>query len=590
MNQYEEFNEVNALVEKFDECENCYSLKKSRCRLSIIIPYYNTENMTDELLSVLVPQTDGRTEIIIVDDGSDMPYKVYEDFKNVKYIRQENKGVSSARNRGLWESRGEYIAFIDSDDLVTDDYIEQIFKAIESNPDTVYISWRSIDHRCGKIIESETDEFNPWNRCVWNRVFNRKWLNGLAFNEEKCVAEDDDFLLRLPKAKSKTYISKQIYIYRNSRDGSLSDRARKGEFASDGRAKPRIKTQVVIFCANTQKIGGVETWLYYWCKNMYKLYDIMVVFSENMDGRQIQRLSEIVQVMRLNNRHIECDTLINTRITDKIPEEIKAKKIIQMVHGCYSALFNCNIQPNRDKVVFVSQACADSYKNVGEYEVIHNFTYKERKNKCLFLITASRFTKEKGGDRMVKLANALRKAEIEFVWFVFSHQETKLTEGMVKLPETLNVKDYIAKCDYLVQLSDSEGFGYSIVEALEMGVPVITTPVDVLKELKFNDGQDGYIVPFDMEEPNVERFLNIPTDVSYRGDTNENIRKQWKKLLGDTKPTGDYLKQGNMVKLEIIEGYHDLELGRELRVGEIITMRKARANLIVGCEKAVIIK
>lgn len=550
-------------------------------RLSIIIPYYNTQEMTAELLSVLVPQINNETEIILVDDGSEKPFMFSLRYDRVEYIRKENGGVSSARNVGLEKAKGDYIVFIDSDDLVSPDYIEQIFDAIKSNPDTVYISWRSIDRKLGKVIESESDEFNPWNRCVWNRVFKREWLNGLRFNEGMQVAEDDDFLKRLPEARSKTYISKPIYFYRSGRDGSLTDRARKGDF------KPRIKTQVVIYCANMQKIGGIETWLYYWCQNMYKLYDIMVVFKDNMDGRQIQRLSEIVQVMKLNNRLIECDTLINTRITDKIPEEIKAKQIVQMVHGCYSALFCCDIQPERDKVVFVSQAAANTYDQVPNYEVIHNFTYPTKPNKCLFLITASRFTKEKGGDRMIKLANALRSAGIEFIWFVFSHQDTKLVDGMIKLPETLNIKDYIAKCDYLVQLSDSEGFGYSIVEALELGVPVITTPVEVLEELGFQDGKDGYIVPFDMENIDAERFKKIPKP-KFEWN-NEKIKSEWVEVLGKSEPTGDYLKQGNMVKVEIIENYSDLELGREMKVGEVVLMRKARANLIIGCGKGVIL-
>lgn len=552
-------------------------------KLSIIIPYYNTPDMTEELLGVLVPQLTSETEVIIVDDGSRLPFKTKH---KVKIIRKENGGVASARNVGMDNANGSYLAFIDSDDLITEDYIKLIFGAIKDEPDTVYISWRSLDRRLGKVIESEKDEFNPWNRCIWNRVFKKEWLNGLRFNEDLMVAEDDDFLKRLPEAKSKTYISKQIYLYRSGREGGLTDLKNKGAFMADGKAKPRIKTQVCIFCASMQKIGGIETWLYYFCQNMYKYYDIMVVFRDNMDGRQIQRLSEIVQVLKLTDKIIECDTLINTRITDKIPEQIKAGQIIQMVHGCYSALFNCDIQPNRDKVVFVSQACADTY-NVDKYEVIHNFTYPTEPKKCLFLITASRFTKEKGGDRMIKLASALRSAGIEFIWFVFSHQDTKLAEGMVKLPENLNVKDYMTKCDYLVQLSDSEGFGYSIVEALELGIPVITTPVGVLEELGFQDGQDGYIVPFDMKNIDCERFLDIP-DTQWSWD-NGKIRKKWQKLLGKSNPTGDYLKMGNTVKLEIIENYWDLELGRELKVGEIVNMRRARANLIVGCGKAVIL-
>ena len=554
-------------------------------RLSIIIPYYNTCELTDKLLEIFEPQLTRDCEIIIVDDGSDEEYVPWQMAYNVMVLHHlSNKGVSAARNTGLRRAKGDYIVFVDSDDLVTDDYIKQIFNAIESEPDTVYISWKSIDGRLGKVIANENDEFNPWNRCVWNRVFKREYIYGMFFNEDMQVAEDDDFLKRLPEAESKTYITKQIYLYRAGRENSLTYRARAGEF------KPRIKTQVVIYCGSMQKIGGIETWIYYWCMNMYKLYDIIIVFKDYMDGKQIRRLSDIVQVIRLTDKMIECNTLINTRITDKIPEQIKAKKIVQMVHGCYSALFCCDIQPERDDIVFVSQAAADTYRNVGKYKVIHNFTLPSKQNKCLFLITASRFTKEKGGNRMIKLAEALHRAGINFIWFVFSHQDTKLIDGMVKLPENLNVKDYFAKCDYLVQLSDSEGFGYSIVEALEMGVPVITTPITVLDELGFEEGKDGYIVPFDMEDIRPERFLEIPTDPSYRGDNNEHIKKQWQQLLGKSKPTGDYLKQGNNVMLEIIENYYDMELGQELKQGDVVTMRRARALLVVGCGKAVIIK
>ena len=128
-----------------------------------------------------------------------------------------------------------------------------------------------------------------------------------TFNEEKQIAEDDQFLKDLPEADSKTYISKPIYFYRAGREDSLTQRAKRGEF------RPRIKTQVVIFCANMQKIGGIETWMYYFCKNMYKLYDIIVVFSDNMDGKQIERLYPIVQVLKLTDKYIECDNIFTYR-------------------------------------------------------------------------------------------------------------------------------------------------------------------------------------------------------------------------------------------------------------------------------------
>ena len=91
-----------------------------------------------------------------------------------------------------------------------------------------------------------------------------------------------------------------------------------------------------------------------------------------------------------------------------------------------------------------------------------------------------------------------------------------------------------------------------------------------------------------MQGIEAEKFLDIP-ETKWSWD-NDKIRKQWKKLLGNSKPTGEYLKVGSTVRVEIIENYSDMELGRDLKVGEVVNMRRARANLIVGCGKGVIVK
>ena len=81
-------------------------------KLSIIIPYYNTKKYTNELIAVLAPQRNKNVEIIVVDDGSSECF--FCEFDGIKTIRKKNGGVSSARNRGLREAKGEYIAFIDN--------------------------------------------------------------------------------------------------------------------------------------------------------------------------------------------------------------------------------------------------------------------------------------------------------------------------------------------------------------------------------------------------------------------------------------------------------------------------------------------
>ena len=94
-------------------------------KLSIIIPYYNVKPYTDELLDCLAPQIREDVEVILIDDGSKEPYKTQYEW--CKVYRQKNKGVSSARNKGLDLATGEYIAFIDSDDIVAGDYINRLF-------------------------------------------------------------------------------------------------------------------------------------------------------------------------------------------------------------------------------------------------------------------------------------------------------------------------------------------------------------------------------------------------------------------------------------------------------------------------------
>ena len=549
-------------------------------KLSIIIPMYNTEPYIDELLKCLAPQLTPEVEVIVIDDGSDFPY--LPPFPGIKVNRQTNKGVSAARNKGLKLAKGEYIVFVDSDDLVAENYISQIFAAIESRPDTVYISWRHLSGAIGKIIRSADDEFNPYNRCVWNRVFHREYIAGITFDESMQVAEDDDFLKRLPEPESKTYISEPIYIYRSGRKGSLTDRARNGEFR-----KPDILTQVVIYCGNTQVIGGIETFIFNFCKTMCEYYDLMVVYTDHMDPKQIMRLSEYVPVRRDNGKLISCNVVINIRLTDEVPPTIQYKKRIQMCHTCQlapSGKWHWEIKRNFDELIFVSKAAADSFADQNlDHTIIPNFTDAEQPKKALLLVSACRLTWEKGEERMYQLAEMFRNANIPFVWLVFSGQSLKKNiPGVVQCPTTLDVTSYFKKADYVVQLSDIESFCYTLREALELGVPVLTTPLSVLPEIGFKNGENGYVLPFDMKNIDVnEIYAKIPKFEPIPCD-NANIIKKWKKHLGKSSPTHSYKTGNDLVKVVVVEGYGDLELGRNLIPGDVVTMRRERAMMIIG--------
>ena len=90
-------------------------------KLSIIIPAYNAEPYIEHLINRLKPQINKNVEVLVVDDGSKFPYLA--PYKWVRVIRQENKGLAGARNTGIEKTTGEYIHFIDADDLVPENYV-----------------------------------------------------------------------------------------------------------------------------------------------------------------------------------------------------------------------------------------------------------------------------------------------------------------------------------------------------------------------------------------------------------------------------------------------------------------------------------
>src|SRR5438874_6230903 len=92
--------------------------------VSVIIPCYNQAHFLHEAIQSALAQTYSHREILVVDDGSaDNTAEVTAGFAGIRYIRQENSGVSTARNTGLRESRGEYLIFLDADDRLLPDAV-----------------------------------------------------------------------------------------------------------------------------------------------------------------------------------------------------------------------------------------------------------------------------------------------------------------------------------------------------------------------------------------------------------------------------------------------------------------------------------
>jgi glycosyltransferase involved in cell wall biosynthesis len=176
------------------------------------------------------------------------------------------------------------------------------------------------------------------------------------------------------------------------------------------------------------------------------------------------------------------------------------------------------------------------------------------------------------------------------LWIVFTKDKlSKHVPGVVVADPTLYAKDFFKRADYVVGLSDIEAYGYTLVEAMQSGVPVLTTPISVLDEIGFKDGVNGYIVPFDAKEADVKKFYNKIPKFKALKNSNDEIKQQWQQLLGDTTPTHSYKPFSDFIKVMITEGYGDIELGRNMVKGEVVTMRKERALLLISLHKAEIV-
>jgi glycosyltransferase involved in cell wall biosynthesis len=111
-------------------------------KVSIIIPTYNRAQFIAEAIQSVLDQTFQDFELLIVDDGStDNTREIVGSFKDqrIKYIHQENRGVSAARNNGILASSGEYIAFLDSDDLWLPQSLELKVRSLDSHPDAALV-------------------------------------------------------------------------------------------------------------------------------------------------------------------------------------------------------------------------------------------------------------------------------------------------------------------------------------------------------------------------------------------------------------------------------------------------------------------
>lgn len=181
---------------------------KAGC-ISFIIPYYNvpTDMLRECIESILALslQADER-EIIVVDDGSDVSPEdtLFQLGNDIRYVRKENGGVSSARNLGLESATGEYIQFVDADDLlIKTPYLYCTEHLKRENADMIVFDFcskmptQNAFSTEGPFTGAELMASRNIRGTVCGMIFKRALLGNLRFNTDTSYGEDEEFTARL---------------------------------------------------------------------------------------------------------------------------------------------------------------------------------------------------------------------------------------------------------------------------------------------------------------------------------------------------------------------------------------------------------
>lgn len=223
---------------------------------SIIIPIYNVEAYLSECLDSILSQTYPHWECLLINDGSiDSSGAIAQSYaekdKRFRYLEQPNQGLSAARNTGLDEAKGDFIAFVDSDDYVYPDFLEQTLKAYkETEVDLVSfhfdrtkdlsiggehktLNQRELQEYTTPVIYTKGEILRHYalgeliSPAAWNKLYRRKAWQQLRFPVGRYY-EDSAITFHIISTSPKIAIlPHSYYVYRTEREGSIAHKLSK---------------------------------------------------------------------------------------------------------------------------------------------------------------------------------------------------------------------------------------------------------------------------------------------------------------------------------------------------------------------------
>ncbi len=211
--------------------------------ISVIVPVYNVEKYLKKCVESIQNQTYKNLEIILVDDGSpDNCPQICDELaamdERIRTVHRQNGGQSAARNSGLSVAKGEWIAFVDSDDYIDNDMYEKLYQAVENNQADLAVCGARIVNEVGDLLSPNKGNgevkcyvgqdgygqlIPTLNNSVWNKLFQKELIGELLFPVGCVHGEDFIFLLEyLRNVKKIAIVNEEKYNYLQ-RQGSITN-------------------------------------------------------------------------------------------------------------------------------------------------------------------------------------------------------------------------------------------------------------------------------------------------------------------------------------------------------------------------------
>lgn len=301
--------------------------------------------------------------------------------------------------------------------------------------------------------------------------------------------------------------------------------------------------EILLYVENLKWINGIYTWLLSFYNAFKDDYEITVM--TDADSRRFMYQFDDFQFYEKTATYVT-DIFINSYAWKPAPKNVKCKQSYTILHCDYGGI-EYKVPPvfsADEHYIAVSRYAAENFtKKFGlpcdyvEGLLVPVPKIQRRPHQGLRLISCTRMQPKKGSERMKQLCRLLQDAGVEFAWDNYCEQSDNHCNAIkwhTSIPQE-ELYQQIADADYLIQLSESEGYCRAVHEALMVGTPVIVCDIPIFHDVVKN-GVNGYKIPLDVKNTvNLDQIIqNIPKGFQIKSMF-EDTKKAWESMFKNTK-------------------------------------------------------